>query len=50
MLGSEKDRKEKEHHIRVTHTFECIVCALKHSNKEILKFMSVHYVVTDTRD
>ena len=36
MSGSEKDRKEKETHIRNTHTFECNVCALNHENKEEL--------------
>ena len=33
---SEKDRKEKESHIRETHTFKCTVCNLKHQNKEEL--------------
>ena len=37
MSGSEKDRKEKELHIRQTHTFECAVCDLKHTNKEELE-------------
>ena len=36
MLGSEKDRKDKETHIRETHTFECKVCDLRHKNKEEL--------------
>ena len=35
-LGCEKDRQEKEAHIRETHTFECKVCELKHNNKEEL--------------
>ena len=34
MSGSEKDRREKESHIRNTHTFECAVCDLQHENKE----------------
>ena len=33
-LGSEKDRKEKDMHIRNTHTFECNVCDVKHKSKE----------------
>ena len=37
MSGSEKDRKEKELHIRQTHTFECAVCHLKNTNKEELE-------------
>ena len=37
MLGSEKDRKEKETHVRETHTFECKVCELKHNTKEELE-------------
>ena len=36
MLGSEKDRNEKETHIRDTHTFECNICETKHKNKEEL--------------
>jgi hypothetical protein len=36
MLGSEKDRKEKQIHIREMHTFECNVCKIKHKNKEEL--------------
>ena len=35
-LGCEKDRKEKETHIRDTHTFECSVCDIKLKNKEEL--------------
>ena len=35
-LGSEKDRKEKQIHIREIHTFECTVCEIKHKNKEEL--------------
>ena len=34
MSGSEKDRREKESHIRNTHTFECAVCDLQHKSKE----------------
>ena len=34
MAGSEKDRKEKESHVKQTHTFECAVCDLKLKNKE----------------
>jgi hypothetical protein len=34
MSGSEKDRKEKENHIRETHTFECTVPDLKHTDKQ----------------
>ena len=34
MAGSQKDRNEKESHIRETNTFECAVCDLKHKNKE----------------
>ena len=36
ILGSEKDRKEKETHIRNNHTFECSVCDFKLQNKEEL--------------
>ena len=36
-LGSEKDRKEKEIHIRDNHTFECNVCELRLENREDLK-------------
>ena len=35
--GSEKDRREKDCHIRKTHTFECKVCDLKNTNKEELE-------------
>ena len=35
-LGCEKDRKEKDAHIRGTHTFECSVCETKLQNKEEL--------------
>ena len=33
-LGCEKDRKEKQTHIREMHTFECNVCELGQNNKE----------------
>ena len=33
-LGCEKDRKEKEAHIRKNHTFECSVCDIKLRNKD----------------
>ena len=36
MAGSQKERKEKESHIRETHTFKCTVCDLAHKNKEEL--------------
>ena len=36
-LGSEKDRKEKDIHIRDNHTFECNVCELRLKNREDLK-------------
>ena len=36
MSGSEKERKEKEIHIRQTNTFECAVCFLKHTDNEEL--------------
>ena len=39
MSGSEKDRKEKDAHVRATHTFEWNVCDLRLKNKEVL---SVH--------
>ena len=32
--GSEKDRQEKEAHVRATHTFECNICDLKLKNKD----------------
>ena len=35
-LGSEKDRKEKESHIRDNHTFVCNVCEIRLENKEDL--------------
>ena len=35
-LGSEKDRKEKDIHIRDNHTFKCNVCDMKLNNKEDL--------------
>ena len=34
--GSEKERKEKETHIRDYHTFECNVCEFRNTNKEEL--------------
>ena len=34
--GSEKDRKEKDAHIRETHTSECSICDFKLKNKEEL--------------
>ena len=36
-LGSEKDRKEKEIHIRDNHTFECNVCEMSLENKDVLR-------------
>ena len=35
-LGCEKDRKEKEIHVREAHTFECNICEIRHNNKEEL--------------
>ena len=35
-VGSEKDRKEKNIHIRDYHTFECNVCEMKLENKQDL--------------
>ena len=35
-LGSEKDRKEKDTHIRDNNTFECNVCEIQLENKEDL--------------
>ena len=35
-LGCEKDRKEKQNHIRKMHTFKCNVCEFKHESKEEL--------------
>jgi hypothetical protein len=35
--GCEKDRQEKDSHIRENHTFECKVCDLKHNSKEDLE-------------
>ena len=29
LRGSEKDRKEKDAHVRATHTFECNICDLR---------------------
>ena len=37
LTGSEKDRKEKDAHVRATHTFECNVCDLRLVNKEELE-------------
>ena len=37
MSGCEKDRKEKENHVRESHTFECKVCEFKNKNKEELE-------------
>ena len=33
-MGCEKDRKEKDAHIRANHTFECSICAFKLQTKE----------------
>ena len=41
MLGSEKDRKEKDAHIRANHTFECNVCDFRFQNKEA-HYSSIH--------
>jgi chromosome segregation ATPase len=35
--GCEKDRQEKDSHIRDNNTFECKVCVLRHDNKEELE-------------
>ena len=32
--GSEKDRHEKDAHVRASHSFECNICDLKLNNKE----------------
>ena len=34
---SEKDRQEKDQHIRENHTFGCEVYDFKHNNKEVLE-------------
>ena len=43
-LGSEKERKEKDIHIRNNHTFQCNVCEIKLGNKEEL---DIHFLTCE---